>query len=665
MQRHDGNGINFDGTVADCDVCALGKGQQLAHPKKAQHAGITRPFQLCYGDSMGPFTPEAYGGFKYVSKITDQSTRWTAVYLLENKSYAFDSFRLFVSSTVIPCGSRVIRWRADKGGEYTSEEFKQYCLETGITQEFAATNTPQQNGVFEHVGRTLCSTVRCLLVDSELSPKLWGELMLTAAYICNRIPHSGLHTETPFKPLYGKETNLSYVKTIGARAFVHIKDAKKLEPKSWEGMLCGFSEDEALYYRVWNPNTRRVVESRNVTFIETPPRTIPQPTRLSPLRELPPAELVDDSVSTDDLLRDARDYTAVLDFNVNIPAEHANVDSVDGGPGMESILEQIRDVTRKDLLISPGKSSSGGASSGETLPGGTLPETSSPSSAPDPMPAGDQAAPAPSPVLSLPPSEAAVRRTARSAPRSEPALTRAHAASVPPRRQTRSGTASPAALFEQRTLHNLRSFALYTNVETQDIAHHLENASLLAEYAYVSTASAGNHSGEGNKLKVPNTFKEAMSLPQAARRKAAADKEIASLKKHGVYELVPSYSVPAGQKLVGSRWVMEAELVAAATAMKKSLFCRNIMMELGFTEEFRGALVYIDNTSALHVVGNKTFSPWAKHIALRYVFVQELVKEGKVPIHFVKTEQQLDLGTKRLKKHRHHLPIKLINEFRA
>ena len=156
-----------------------------------------------------------------------------------------------------------------------------------------------------------------------------------------------------------------------------------------------------------------------------------------------------------------------------------------------------------------------------------------------------------------------------------------------------------------------------------------------------------------------------MSLPQAARRKAAADKEIASLKKHGVYELVPSYSVPAGQKLVGSRWVMEAELVAAATAMKKSLFCRNIMMELGFTEEFRGALVYIDNTSALHVVGNKTFSPWAKHIALRYVFVQELVKEGKVPIHFVKTEQQLDLGTKRLKKHRHHLPIKLINEFRA
>ena len=61
--------------------------------------------------------------------------------------------------------------------------------------------------------------------------------------------------------------------------------------------------------------------------------------------------------------------------------------------------------------------------------------------------------------------------------------------------------------------------------------------------------------GGGSKLKVPNTFKEAISLLQAARWKAAADKEIASLKKHGVHELVLASSVPAGQKVIGSRWV--------------------------------------------------------------------------------------------------------------
>ena len=214
---------------------------------------------------------------------------------------------------------------------------------------------------------------------------------------------------------------------------------------------------------------------------------------------------------------DARNYTVALDFNVNIPAKRANADSGDGGPGMERILEQIRDVMRKDLLVPPGEPSSGGSSSVENLSGRTLPETLSPSTTPDPMPAGDQASPALSPAPSPAPSEAAACRTARPAPRSEPTLTRAHAPNVPPRQQTRSGTASLAVLFEQCTLHNFRSLALYTNVETEDIAHHFENASLFAQYAYVSTTSAGNHSGRGNKLKVPNTFKEAMTLPEAAR----------------------------------------------------------------------------------------------------------------------------------------------------
>ena len=106
--------------------------------------------------------------------------------------------------------------------------------------------------------------------------------------------------------------------------------------------------------------------------------------------------------------------------------------------------------------------------------------------------------------------------------------------------------------------------------------------------------------------------------------------------------------------------------MAAATPMKESIFWKDMMMELGFTEGFRSVPVYIDNTSALHVAVNRIFSTRAKHIALRYFFVQELVKERKVTIHFVKTEQQLaDLGTKHLKKHRHRFLIKLVSDFRA
>ena len=294
-------------------------------------------------------------------------------------------------------------------------------------------------------------------------------------------------------------------------------------------MLGGFSKDEALSYRVWNPKRRRVMESRSVTFIETTPHLIPQPTRLSPLRELPPAELVGDYASTDDLLQDARDYTAVHDFNVNIPAEHANVDSVNGGPGREPILEQIRDVTRKDLLIPRGEPSSGGASSVKTLSGGTLPEASSPSSAPNPMPAGDQAAPAPLPAPSPAPSEAAARRSSR-------------AASVPPCRQTRSGTTSVAALFEQAQLALARSLH-----QRRDAGHYSPPRECIALRRVRLRLNCLHQIlfGGGAKMMVPNIFKEAMSFPQAAQWKVAKDREIATLKKHGVYELVPVSSVPA------------------------------------------------------------------------------------------------------------------------
>ena len=85
LRKQDGTGIIFGGSVSDCDVCAVGKAQQLAHSKTANHK-VSRPFQLCFGDLMGPFTPVAMSGYKYVRKITDDYTKWTTIYLLTDKN---------------------------------------------------------------------------------------------------------------------------------------------------------------------------------------------------------------------------------------------------------------------------------------------------------------------------------------------------------------------------------------------------------------------------------------------------------------------------------------------------------------------------------------------------------------------------------------------------
>ena len=153
--------------------------------------------------------------------------------------------------------------------------------------------------------------VRCMRVDNGLPPFLWGELMMAASYICNRIPHSALNMGTPNKKIYGKDADLSHLKIIGARTFVHIKDPNKLGHTPREGMVCGFSETEGNSYRIWNPKTRRVVESRNVVFIETPSIILLAVRRLSPQQNLESPsydfsdDMLDDNyVSHDDMLRD-------------------------------------------------------------------------------------------------------------------------------------------------------------------------------------------------------------------------------------------------------------------------------------------------------------------------------------------------------------------------
>lgn len=48
-----------------------------------------------------------------------------------------------------------------------------------------------------------------------------------------------------------------------------------------------------------------------------------------------------------------------------------------------------------------------------------------------------------------------------------------------------------------------------------------------------------------------------MGLKQVETEKAAFDRQVASLEEHGVYGLIPTNSVPTGQRVIGTRWVNE------------------------------------------------------------------------------------------------------------
>ena len=274
LRRKEGNGVEYTGTVSDCYICALSKSRQQAHPKKSTRT-TTRPMQLVYTDLMGPFTPHAKGVYRYASKFTDDYSSMKEGYLLRNKLEAAESLHQYSMTVAVPLGLRIEIVRRDKGDEYVGKEFETLCVSASINAEYTATNTPQENGVSERDGQTLSHITRCLMKDGNFPPSLWGELFFTAAYVSNRSPHSPLEGATPYFRMHNREEDLSGLRTIGGRVFVHRKTyTRKLDDRTFEGKLCGFSQDSRAY-RIYNPAKGTVVESRNVTFLETPVYSLP------------------------------------------------------------------------------------------------------------------------------------------------------------------------------------------------------------------------------------------------------------------------------------------------------------------------------------------------------------------------------------------------------
>ena len=57
--------------------------------------------------------------------------------------------------------------------------------------------TPQQNGIVKRKNRTLKEMMNVMLISSRLPQNLWGEALLSANYILNKLPHKKLD-KTPY-----------------------------------------------------------------------------------------------------------------------------------------------------------------------------------------------------------------------------------------------------------------------------------------------------------------------------------------------------------------------------------------------------------------------------------------------------------------------------------
>ncbi|GJR64413.1 retrovirus-related pol polyprotein from transposon TNT 1-94 [Tanacetum coccineum] len=269
-----------------CDACKIGKQAHASHKAK-NVVSTSRCLELLHMDLFGPSVVQSYGGNRYTLVIVDDYSRYTWTRFLKNKTEAFDHFEIFSKRIQNQLGCTIVSIRTDHGREFDNEvQFGEFCNANGITHNFSAPHTPQSNGVVERKNRTLQEMSRTMLNEQSLPQKFWCNAVDTSTYILNRILIRVILGKTPYELSRGRKPTLDYFRVFGSKCFILNT----------------------------NKHTKKVEESLNVTFDETPP-----PSKTS--------SLVDDDLDEEEAIKvtekknlenDIKDETLEIDEVVNI-----------------------------------------------------------------------------------------------------------------------------------------------------------------------------------------------------------------------------------------------------------------------------------------------------------------------------------------------------------
>jgi hypothetical protein len=142
----------------------------------------------------------------------------------------------------------------------------------GILHQTSCPDSPPRNGVAERKNRHVLEVARSLMYTMNMPKFLWSETVMTTTYLINRTPSKILGMKSPSELLFGENNFVVPPKLFGSTCFVrdHRPSVGKLDPRAVKCIFMGYSSSQQAY-KCWNPSTKRMFVSMDVTFRESEP----------------------------------------------------------------------------------------------------------------------------------------------------------------------------------------------------------------------------------------------------------------------------------------------------------------------------------------------------------------------------------------------------------
>jgi transposase InsO family protein len=195
MSRLSSLNLILDITIAKCSMCH--SCVQCKQPRKPHRAAEERnlaPLELIHSDLCKMNGVLIKGGKRYFMTLIDDVTRFCYVYLLKTQDETLDYFKIYKSEVENQLERKIKHLRLDRGGEYFPILFDEFCAKHGIIHERIAPYLPESNGIAERKNLALTDLVNAMLDTAGLSKAWWGEAILTASHVLNRIPNRNKET---------------------------------------------------------------------------------------------------------------------------------------------------------------------------------------------------------------------------------------------------------------------------------------------------------------------------------------------------------------------------------------------------------------------------------------------------------------------------------------
>nr|GEX96933.1 integrase, catalytic region, zinc finger, CCHC-type, peptidase aspartic, catalytic [Tanacetum cinerariifolium] len=259
-------------------ACATSTKSWLWHQRKSKRAShLPKPvpnsrqkLQLLHMDLCGPMRIASINGKRFVLVIVDDYSRYTWVQFLRSKDEAPKVIKTFLKRISILLQSPVIIIRTDNGTKFKNQVLKEYFDSFGISHQVSSVRTPQQNGVVERRNWTLIEAARTMLIFSRAPLFLWAEAIATACFTQNRSIIHRCFYKTPYELINGTKLDISFLHVFEALCYPKNdrEDIGKLGAKGVIGFFIGYSADSCAFRVVYNQRTKKIMETKNVTFDE-------------------------------------------------------------------------------------------------------------------------------------------------------------------------------------------------------------------------------------------------------------------------------------------------------------------------------------------------------------------------------------------------------------